>query len=125
MTDIGSLLPTSAPGPITAAGDDQARGVWIDAWRILRRKPVFLVGCAVIGLLTVMAIAPGLFTSGDPNYGQLTSSLRPPSPHAWFGYDANGRDIWTRVVYGARASLTVGVACTLGTGLLGCLLGAI
>ena len=105
--------------------DSRSHGIWIDAWRILRRKPLFLVSVGVIALLALMAVWPSLFASGDPNRGVLIHSLEGPSSHAWFGYDVNGRNVYTRVVYGARASLTVGFACTLGTSLIGIFLGAI
>lgn len=130
MSDLDAIAPvseTAAPiEPATSDADDhRAHGVWIDAWRRLRRKPMFLASAAVIGLLAVMAIWPSLFASGDPNHGVLANSLKPPSGSAWFGYDVNGRNVWTRVVYGTRASLTVGFACTIGTTLVGCVLGAI
>ena len=109
----------------TEANDSRSHGVWIDAWRILRRKPLFLISVGVIAILTVMAIAPGLFASGDPNRGVLSHSLQGPSAAGWFGFDVNGRNVYTRVVYGARASLTVGFACTVGTGLIGIVLGSV
>ena len=123
-TVAGSSVPTPLNQPATA-GVGKRRGVWIDAWRLLRKKPSFVVSLAVIAFLMLMAIAPALFTSGDPNHGVLAKSLQPPSAESWFGYDVNGRSVWTRIVYGTRASLTVGFACTVGTTLLGGLLGAI
>ena len=107
------------------ARDTRARGVWIDAWRVLRSKPLFVISIGVILILTVMAIAPSWFASGDPNQGSLSNSLQGPSAEGWFGYDVNGRNVYTRVVYGARASLTVGFACTLGTTLIGIVLGSV
>jgi oligopeptide transport system permease protein len=107
------------------ANDTRIHGVWIDAWRILRRKPLFLISLGVIVILTVMAVAPALFASGDPNKGTLSYSLQGPSAAGWFGFDVNGRNVYTRVIYGARASLTVGLACTVGTGLIGILFGSI
>ena len=105
--------------------DTRSHGVWIDAWRILRRKPLFLISVGVIVILAVMAFFPSLFASGDPNRGVLSRSLQGPSAAGWFGFDVNGRNVYTRVVYGARASLTVGFACTLGTSLIGIFLGAV
>jgi oligopeptide transport system permease protein len=115
---IGSLAESEA-------ADNRPHGVWIDAWRVLRRKPIFVISVVIIVVLAVMAIAPSLFASGDPNKGVLAHSLHGPSASAWFGYDVNGRNVWTRVVYGARASLIVGFTCTLGTSLIGVVLGAV
>lgn len=117
------------PGPVSRAeaeaADDRSHGVWIDAWRTLRRKPMFLISVGVIFVLALMAFFPGWFASGDPNKGVLAHSLQGPSAEGWFGFDVNGRNVYTRVVYGARASLTVGFACTVGTTLIGILLGAV
>lgn len=107
------------------AADDRSHGVWIDAWRTLRRKPMFLISVSVIFLLALVALFPGWFASGDPNKGVLLHSLDGPSTAGWFGFDVNGRNVYTRVVYGARASLVVGFACTVGTTLIGILLGAV
>lgn len=116
-------------GPVSRAeaeaADDRSHGVWIDAWRTLRRKPMFLISVGVIFVLALMAFFPEWFASGDPNKGVLAHSLQGPSAEGWFGFDVNGRNVYTRVVYGARASLTVGFACTVGTTLIGILLGAV
>lgn len=131
IDEVADWVETAPDDPSTVsraeaeANDTRSHGVWIDAWRILRRKPLFLISVGVILLLTVMAIAPSLFASGDPNRGVLAHSLHGPSAAGWFGFDVNGRNIYTRVVYGARASLTVGFVCTAGTALIGITLGSI
>jgi oligopeptide transport system permease protein len=107
----------------TAGADSAPRSLWSDAWHDLRRSPVFLVSVAVILFVLVMAAFPQLFTSVDPNYGDLARSRQPPSAHAWFGYDNQGYDIYARVIYGARASVVVGVLATAGTVLIGATLG--
>ena len=61
-----------------------------------------------------MAIFPGLFTSTDPTNAVLAKSRELPSADAWFGRDIQGYDIYARCIYGARASILVGVMCTLG-----------
>ena len=102
-----------------------ARGVWMDVVRKLRRKPIFLIAVSVIVLLTLMAIFPALFATGTPTRECCRRASSLPSSSAWFGYDINGRNVYTRVVYGARASLVVGFACTVGTTLIGVVLGAV
>ncbi|MGY0491988.1 ABC transporter permease [Streptomyces sp. WG-D5] len=114
------------PGtPEGGGAEGPARSLWSDAWRSLRRNPVFIVSALIILFLVIVAIWPQLFTSGDPNdcdlaHGQETASSGHP-----FGYDAQGCDVYTRTVYGARASITVGICATAGVALLGGILGAL
>ncbi len=61
-----------------------------------------------------MAIWPSLFTSTDPTNAVLAKSRERPGVDAWFGRDIQGYDIYARCVYGARASILVGVLCTVG-----------
>ncbi len=76
-------------------------------------------GGGVVVLLALLAIAAPLFARHDPFGIDLINSLEPPSWQHWFGTDIQGRDVWARLVYGARVSLSVGVisqgiALTLG-----------
>ncbi|MBB5807584.1 oligopeptide transport system permease protein [Saccharothrix ecbatanensis] len=102
---------------------EQPRGLFGDAWHTLRRRPLFWVSVSLIMLMLSMALFPGLFSSGDPNLAELSRSRGAPSAQAWFGYDNQGYDIYTRVVYGARASIVVGVLATLGVVLVGASVG--
>jgi oligopeptide transport system permease protein len=133
MTD-----PTTASAGTTATSDSAAyvtapehqesgpgkpRSLWSDAWHDLRRRPLFIISGAVIVLLIVMAVFPGWFTSVDPNHKDLDFSRQPPSGDAWFGYDIQGRDVFARVIYGARWTLLVGIAASLLTVLIGAFFG--
>ena len=76
-------------------------------------------GLAVVVIMTLAAIAAPLISTQDPLRIDLTHLLQRPSPGHWLGTDIQGRDIWSRLVYGARVSLTVGlvsqgIALTLG-----------
>jgi peptide/nickel transport system permease protein len=76
-------------------------------------------GGGVIVLLALLAIAAPIVARHDPFGIDLINSLEPPSPHHWFGTDIQGRDVWARLVYGARVSLSAGlvsqgIALTLG-----------
>jgi ABC-type dipeptide/oligopeptide/nickel transport system permease subunit len=76
-------------------------------------------GGGVIVFLVALAIAAPLFARHDPFGVELINSLQPPSSRHWFGTDVQGRDVWARLVYGARVSLSVGIlsqgiALTLG-----------
>ncbi|GAB2746325.1 ABC transporter permease [Amycolatopsis magusensis] len=111
--------------PATAATGVSARprGLFGDAWRDLRRRPMFWISSSIILVIVVMAVFPSLFTSADPNLGDLQRQRQPPSAQAWFGYDNQGYDIYARVIHGARASIVVGVLATLGVVLLGGIFG--
>jgi ABC-type dipeptide/oligopeptide/nickel transport system permease subunit len=76
-------------------------------------------GLAVVVIMTLAAVAAPLITTQDPLRIDLTHLLQRPSAGHWLGTDLQGRDIWSRLVYGARVSLTVGlisqgIALTLG-----------
>jgi oligopeptide transport system permease protein len=107
----------------TAAAPGKPRSLASDAWRDLRRRPLFVIAGSVILLLVVVALFPGLFTSADPNLKDLARTRQPPSADAWFGYDLQGRDVYARVVYGTRWSLLVGLGAAVLTVLLGSVLG--
>jgi ABC-type dipeptide/oligopeptide/nickel transport system permease subunit len=84
-------------------------------------------GGGVIVLLVLLAIAAPVFARHDPFGVELINSLQPPNGTHWFGTDVQGRDVWARLVYGARVSLSVGIlsqgiALTLGV-ILGLLAG--
>lgn len=81
-----------------------------------QRPPItVLLAIAVVVLVIVWAIIPGIFTSYDPYVGVPADALSAPSATHWFGTDSTGRDLFSRVVHGSRYSLTGGlVAVTVG-----------
>ncbi|MEV7212714.1 ABC transporter permease [Kitasatospora cineracea] len=117
----------TAPAPKT----EKPRSLGLDAWHDLRKRPVFVISAALIVLLVLFAIAPSLFTSVDPRAGDLRHHFltKPNYLHFfqadWFGYDGQGRSIYARMIYGARASVVVGICVTAGVTILGGLLGMI
>lgn len=85
----------------------------------LRTTPVSVVVAVLFLLLLLVAvIAPGVLSRDAPLYSDITSLLRGPSAAHWFGTDDVGRDVYSRVVYGARDSLLIGIVAMI-TGLLG------
>jgi len=100
-------------------------GFWRDTWRELRRRPKFVVAGMLIVFILVVAMFPALFTGADPTYADPSQSLLPPSAAHWFGTDLQGHDIYARTVYGARASVTVGLGATLVVFAVGVALGAL
>lgn len=99
--------------------------LWADAWRNLRRRPLFWVSSTLIVLVVAVALFPTLFTSLDPRFCELKNSLGQPEAGHPFGYDRQGCDIYARVIYGARASVLVGVLTTLAVAILGAVVGSL
>lgn len=77
-----------------------------------RVRPAVILAAAYLALMLAWAVAPGAFTSGTPYDTDIENPLKPPSFEHWFGTDASGRDIFTRVVYGTQSSLAIGVGAT-------------
>lgn len=100
-------------------------GFWGDTWRALRRRPKFVIAAALIAFVVIVAAFPALFTAADPAYANPDQSMLAPSAAHWFGTDLQGHDIYARTVYGARASITVGLGATLAVFLVGGALGAV
>ncbi|MER8182832.1 ABC transporter permease [Kitasatospora sp. NPDC094015] len=129
LTDTKTEIPAQRAAEAPAAKQEKARSLGLDAWHDLRRRPIFIVSALLIVLLIVIAIAPGLFTSVDPRAGDLRLHYltKPNYSHLfqadWFGYDGQGRSIYARVIYGARASVVVGICVTAGVTILGGLAG--
>jgi oligopeptide transport system permease protein len=111
-------LPGSGEGvPVTTEEQGRQASLWADAWRQLRRNPLFIVPAIIIAIFVLMAIWPGLFTSfypGNPNPRDcsLSNSLIRPNATNWFGYDLQGCDYYARTVYGARVSISIGILAT-------------
>ncbi|WP_405167674.1 ABC transporter permease [Nocardia sp. NBC_01499] len=99
--------------------------IWYDAWRQLRRNPIFIVAALMILFVLVVVIWPGLFTSQDPRYCNGDFSMSPRGAGHPFGFDKQGCDIYARTVYGARASVMAGVGSTIAFVLIGGILGAL
>jgi peptide/nickel transport system permease protein len=79
------------------------------AWRRLLKRKSAVLGLVVIVLLLLIAICAPLIAPYDPIQQGWTSIRKPPSLQHWFGTDESGRDLFSRVVFGARASLLAGV----------------
>ncbi|MCI2420702.1 ABC transporter permease [Saccharopolyspora sp. K220] len=117
LTDADAAHVETA-GP-AGGRNEKPRGLWGDAWRELRSRPLFIVASVIILVLLFIAAFPSVFTSVDPAFQDLAKSRQAPSAGAPFGYDNLGRDIYARAIYGTRASITVGLLATILTVLLG------
>ncbi|OHV40283.1 peptide ABC transporter permease [Parafrankia colletiae] len=75
-------------------------------------RPGLALAAVILLLFVVAAIRPSLFTGSGPTDGDLLETLQAPGGDHWFGTDQLGRDVFARVVHGARYSLTIGAAAT-------------
>ncbi len=122
---MSAPTPDAAASAGTAGAPVREAGLWSDAWRQLRRNPLFLGPAVVIAVFAVMAVVPGLFTRADPRACDLSHSLLRPSARHWFGYDLQGCDYYAKVIHGARVSMTIGIATVAGTALVAVVLGTL
>ncbi len=97
------------------------------AWSVVRRvlrRPVGWVATGTVAGYIVLAVLAPLLAPYASDATDLAARLAPPGAHHWFGTDALGRDIFSRVLYGARVSLLVGFLTVTITSVFGTLLGA-
>ena len=108
MTDV-------AAEPTTQVAVASARGE-MPPWRLLLRRPTFIVGAAILLFWVVCAIFGHLIAPQDPFAQQLLATNKAPSGAHWFGTDQIGRDVFSRVIVGARSILVIAFFATvLGT----------
>jgi len=114
MTDA-TTLPAAAMPPRSARRRILVRRLW--------RHRSFRVGAGIVAVIVLMAIAAPLLSGGQPNAMSLRNRFAPPSADFIFGADNFGRDIFTRVLYGARISLWIGFASAILAAAGGALVG--
>jgi peptide/nickel transport system permease protein len=96
-------------------------------WRraVAARHVLALLAAAVLAVIVLCAMLSPFMGTVDPRALAPTQRLKPPSEPFWLGTDQFGRDVWSRVVYGARVSLSVGVAVAVASVLIGTFIGVI
>lgn len=92
--------------------------------RLFRRKLV-LFGAIVLALVVILALAAPWIAPYSPTGMRVSQRLKPPSSVNWFGTDEFGRDVLSRIIYGGRASLGIGMAVVIASMLAGTTLGLI
>jgi len=110
---------TPIPPPPTAL-EQLAR-----AWRKIRRNRLSLIGSLIVVSLVLAALAAPLLGLSSPVKLNIPQRFLPPGPGHWFGTDQLGRDVLSRVVYGARVSLAASLLTMLAAGLTGVSLGIV
>lgn len=111
--DFQPVVAPSRPGP------------WRRLFRLVRRQPLGALGAFVLVVVVLSAIFAPFIAPYDPTHGDAAALYHPPSATYWLGTDAFGRDILSRLIYGARVSLVIGFgASTLGV-VIGALVGIV
>ncbi len=95
--------------------------VWYGISSFVQRKPLGAIGAVVLFAFIVVALLAPQLAMYDPDLNNYRARVKPPSAEHWFGTDNFGRDIYSRVIYGARISMYVGILSTL----LGTSIGAV
>jgi peptide/nickel transport system permease protein len=113
-------VPVSRPVPVRAS-----RGLWRDALRRLLRNRPALLGLALIAVFVGAALFAPLIAPYGALEGSLADRLQPPSPEHIMGTDLQGRDEFSRVLYGAQVSLVAGMGSVLMGVMIGGLIGAL
>jgi len=115
--DVADVLPATSGG------------LWHDAWARLRKNPGAIVGAFIVSSFVIIAIFAPLLAPYSPkevNLNALGTSCCPgPSAQHWFGVDQLGRDEFSRILYGARYSLVIGIVAVAAGLSVGLLLGSI
>lgn len=113
-------------GAVDAVKDDSApSSMWGEAWKQLRRRPLFWVSAVIITIVVLVAAFPQFFSGQDPRACDLSMKHALPTEGHILGFDRQGCDIYARIIYGARASVLVGVLTTVIVTIIGGMLGAL
>ena len=102
---------------------ETSHGLGQGVWRFVRKKPLGAAGAVIMGVIVLTACFAGLMSTHDPVATSAAHTLQRPSAEHWLGTDNLGRDIYSRIVHGARVSLIVGLASSLLGSALGGVIG--
>jgi peptide/nickel transport system permease protein len=121
-----AVAPTSRTSPTKSvpwglsAITPASKYYWL---RLLLQNPAAIASLCFLLLMLLLAVLAPMIVPFDPNFVNPADRLDPPSAKYWFGTDDLGRDVFSRVIYGARISLLVGVTVMVGATVLGSLIG--
>ncbi len=116
--------PSTAPATALAAAEPGA-SLWHDAWLRLRKNKLAVFGGATLIFVMLFCVVGPWFSPYTYEQQDLDRYAQPPSADHWFGTDKLGRDQLTRIMYGGRISLGVGICATLVSLTIGVLYGAL
>jgi oligopeptide transport system permease protein len=105
---------------------EKPRSSWNDAWDSMKTRPLFWISAVLIVFVILVALFPQLFTSTSPTSGaSLPDSNGGPESGHPMGFTLQGLDVYARVIYGTRASLTVGLLATVIVTIVGIVIGSL
>jgi peptide/nickel transport system permease protein len=102
-----------------------SRGELAELWRRLRRNRTAVAGAAIVGVFVFLAVFAPLLVPFEPDKGALHERLLSPNRAHWFGTDELGRDLFSRILYGARISLQIQLVAVVLALLIGVFLGSV
>jgi peptide/nickel transport system permease protein len=116
---------STANAPMRGAPEIKLVSQRIRAWRTFRRNKTALIGLVLIVLVLLVALLAPLIAPYDPIEQSTINRLQDPSSSHWLGRDDYGRDLFSRIIYGTRIALIVGVFSVLIGGVLGTAMGLV
>ncbi len=122
---VAPLDETPLVATDTVSVEAKASNLYIDAWRDLRKRPLFYISGVIIVLVIVVGLFPNLFTQLDPRQCQLSLSNQGPSAEHLLGLTKQGCDVYARIIFGTSTSLTVGLLATVIITIIGVIFGAL
>ncbi len=125
MSVSAAELELQRPGLTPGGSEDEVTSLKGDAWRRLRKNRLAVAGMIIIGVVVLVAVFADVIAT-QPTKGFFAAEARQgPSARHWFGTDQLGRDVFSRVVHGARFSLIVGFTVTAVILVVGLTIGGI
>jgi oligopeptide transport system permease protein len=122
---IASLADTPLAEVDQVDETGKARSTWTDAWESMRRRPTFWISASLIFVIVIVAIFPGLFASADPRECYLKFSNGDPQAGHPLGFNRQGCDVYSRIIFGTQASVTIGLLTTIIVTIFGGIIGAL
>lgn len=125
IIDVHSTAGQQPAEPTAAVKDRRTPPSARKAWQWLRSHRILTLSITIFGIALLWALFPGVFTHYSPIAIDNSQKLLAPSAEHWFGTDLLGRDLYARIVYGARASLLGASMAVAVAVIIGALLGAV
>ncbi|WP_341952590.1 ABC transporter permease [Salinibacterium sp. TMP30] len=122
---IASLAETPVAEIDQVDETGKARSTWADAWESMRRRPMFWISSVLILIIVLVAAFPALFATYSPTECYLKFSNGDPQAGHPLGFTRQGCDVYSRIIFGTQASVTIGLLTTIMVTLFGGIIGAL
>lgn len=121
----GSARGGDLPGTLATKAWSRARRGMATFGRFVIDEPLVAISFSILAVVVLCALAPGLMAPQNPDASSLEAVRQTPSAAHLFGTDQVGRDVFSRVIYGTRISLLIGIGATLVGAVVGCVVGMV